>query len=245
MLVGLYLSPRSAAPLTPLGLRSGVPSTPVNGVLLDCRPLGAAPDAVVAAIRTLAPSPDLLLLVDVESSLVPSIVEAFGMEKSYHAELFQRAQPNLQSGAKIGVCVLSRHPLFEGTPVRLDRRVVGVEAVMVVEERAMQVRCVAIDDQGEPPAPTVKPESPADAAPQLLLSGGRIGGVWTVSLTKGVSMESQPELSVIRRKDSPAAIAFSVGRLPATKATTGPATASTAPATRAAPASGPATDRAE
>ncbi|QOV91142.1 hypothetical protein [Humisphaera borealis] len=224
VLGGLYLSPKSHAPSAPGGITNGLPNPPIAGVLLDCRPYGASPQSITSAIRRLAESPDLLVLVDIESSLVPPVIEAFGMERSYHAELFQRSQASLASREKIGVCILSKHGLFEGTPMRIDRRSVGVETVMVVENRAMRVRCIALDDAPLPPSPAAHPKAWVGGATPVVLTAGRIGGKWIVDLNDG----STEGLTFLKRQDAPVGVAFSLGAEPAARDAAPTATRATA-----------------
>lgn len=226
VLAGLYLSPKSQAPRLPATVTFGPPPRPVTGVLIDCRPLGGSSEAIVAGIRKLAPSPELLLLVDIESSLVPGVIEAFGMQKSYHAELFQRSEARV-GGDRIGVCILSSHGLFEGTPIRVDRRSIGVASAVVVGGKAMHVRCVAVDDAALP-APPTHPKAITGES-HLVLTAGRINGVWQVTLSElsGEGMRTATNASVVEvsRRDAPAAIVFAVKGVvaPGTKAASNPA----------------------
>jgi len=241
VLIGLILSPRSQSPRVPEGLVNGLPQEPVRGVLLDCGPFGASPDAVIAAIQALQSQPDLLLLVDIESSVLPPIVEKFGLYgfyASYHAELFQQAQPNPASGERIGICVLSRHGLYESAPVRVGRRSIGVETVMAVGGRAMHVRCVAVDDFGELPAPILAPKSLAGGPPPVLLTGGRVRGAWSLAVAG-----AEGGFRETRREEGPVGVAFTVGLAGAPGAMTSRAPAAGSAAVTSRPA--PATDRAE
>jgi hypothetical protein len=211
VLAGLYLSPKSQAPRLPATVTFGPPPQPVTGVLIDCRPLGGSSEAIVAGIRKLAPSPELLLLVDIESSLVPGVIEAFGMQKSYHAELFQRSEARV-GGDRIGVCILSSHGLFEGTPIRVDRRSIGVASAVVAGDKAMHIRCVAVDDAALP-APPAHPKAITGES-HLVLTAGRIGGAWQVTLSElaaeGLQAPMAASIVDITRREAPAAIVFSI-----------------------------------
>lgn len=246
VLAGLYLSPRSISPTVPAGVVSGVPDQVIRGVLLDCRPLGASPDRVIAAVRELASAPDLLLLVDIESSLVPAVVEAFAMQRSYHAELYQRAQPSLAGGGRIGVCILSPHGLFQASPVRVDRRVIGVETIMVIDGKSMHVRCLALDDAVALPPIVTHPKALEGGPPPVLLSGGRVRGQWVLTLDGVAAATAGGEWLVeTRREAGPVGVAFKVGRQADAEATTGPGPAPPATSTPAVSRPAPATGRVE
>lgn len=225
--VGLYLSPKSRAPSLPPGVSMGLPSKPIRGVMLDCRPYGPSAEAIVRAIRQHGDAPDLLVLVDVESFLVPPVIEAFGMQPSYHAELFQRAQGNANNREKIGLCILSRHALYEGTPVRVDRRTVGVETMMVVENRAMRVRCLALDDA--PPPPVNDHPKAALVGSPLVLTAGRLAGQWQVRLQStakdGGKNDRDDAVAVTAHDTAPVVVAFTLHAEASSAPATGPATA--------------------
>lgn len=220
VLGGLYLSPKSKSPRVPEGVTFGPPARPLTGVVIDCRPLGGSPEAIAAGIRKLVESPDLLLLVDIESALAPGVIESFGMQKSYHAELFQRSEATL-GGERIGICILSKHGLFEGAPIRVDRRTVGVASAVVADGRAMHVRCVAVDD-APLPAPPSHPKAIVGQT-QSVLTAGRIGGKWVVELVdlsaEGVRSAAGAAVTESIRRDAPSAIVFviSAAYAPATK----------------------------
>lgn len=166
VLGGLFLAPRGHAPPLPAGTPRGRPDQPVVGVLLDCKPIGASPDAIVAAVRRLADSarsagdppsagdplrpgatPDLVVLVDVEGTFVPPVIAALGLQGSYHPQLYQRVRPTAGEKVKVGVCVLSKHPLYAGRPIRTADRSIGVAADVVIAGRAFTVACVDVKDQ--------------------------------------------------------------------------------------------------
>lgn len=205
VLAGLFAAPRGHAPPLPTGGPRGLPGRPVTGVLLDCRPLGPSPDAVLAALRDLEPDADVVLLVDVEASLVPPVVEALGLQASYHPQLYQRVRPTPGGKEKIGLCILSPHPQYAGRPIRLaDGRVVGVAADVVVDGSAFSVACL---DLREPSYAAVRSAPPTSVLAEPFegfeVVAGRSEGALFVD-----ALNAADGASVVRRRTAPDGLAF-------------------------------------
>ena len=215
VLGGLFLAPRGRAPALPAGTPRGLPERPFVGVLLDCRPLGVSPDAIVAAVRALEPAPDLILLVDVEASLVPSVIQSLGLQASYHPQLYQRVRPSADADGKVGLCVLSKHPLYGGRPIRLGPdRPVGVAVDVVAGGRAFTAACV---DVREPLFAGSRPAPAGDAAEAFggvdVVAGRSAGALFVEAGGIGSTAPSAGggTIEVLRRMDAPAALTFRLG----------------------------------
>jgi hypothetical protein len=89
---GLYLSPRTHSPPVPAGIVDGFPDQPVKIAIIDGSQIGPQPQRVIDAILRVERSPDVVMLIGVDSSMVPPAVEVFGMQGAYHPQLYQRTK---------------------------------------------------------------------------------------------------------------------------------------------------------
>ena len=214
VLAGLFLAPKGRAPVLPAGTPRGLPERPASGVLLDCRPLGASPDAIVAAVRTLDPAPDLVLLLDVEATLLPNVVQALGLQASYHPQLYQRVRPSAEAKEKVGLCVLSRHPLYDGRSIRLGReRPIGVAAEVVIEGRALAVSCLDVREPWFATSRSAAPPEAAEAFARVDVVAGRSAGrlfAERAAAATTVPSAGGGTVEVLRRMENPAALTFRI-----------------------------------
>ena len=97
------------------------------------------------------------------------------MQGAYHPQLFQRAEP-ARGGKPVGVCVLSRLPLYEGTRIGTGSGpAAGVAAVSVVGGRKFFVACVDVEAAvGEGSAAALLRWS-KEAGPTPVVVGGAFG----------------------------------------------------------------------
>ena len=180
VLLGLFLAPRPHSPPAPPGVPFGVPPTPLRVVVYDAaaggRPLDA--DSIAADLRKRLPGAgdaDYVLLLGVEADQVPALASVLGMQESFEPRLCQRVR-RAGGPEPVGACVLSRHPLYEASPLRTSpRETYGVSAVSVVGGRKFLVACVSLSDGagGAEPATLIDSWRRAGAPPMLV--GGGVG----------------------------------------------------------------------
>lgn len=152
VLGGLFLAPRNKPPAAPPGVPWGVPDGPLRVVFYDARPAADGPgrtaDEIAADVRRLSDPPsalppaaaDYVLVVNLDPDAVLDLAAALGMQQSYHPSLFHRLPPG-RRGQAGGVCILSRHPLYEAAPLRSAGETFGVSAVSVVGGRKFMLVC--------------------------------------------------------------------------------------------------------
>jgi len=166
----------------------------VRFVVLDCAPLGPAPDVFAAGVRAVDASPDVVVLLGADGAAAAPTAEALGMRASFHPALAQRARPDPGGRARSGVCVLSRHGLFATEPVRVgDGRVVGVRTVAAVDGHRVPLAAVDLAAQ-------------ADAPNGITATGRAAGALFAVTTPGGGKVD------VITRKSNPDAIGFTLSR---------------------------------
>lgn len=143
LLAGLFLAPRRRAPGAPAA-EAGVPDRPLRILSYSVYHNFQGLDAVIADIQSLQPPADFVLLQDVELEHVLAIARAVGMEETFHPQLYQR-RPDAKHWP--GICILSRHPLYEGRPLKGgDGATFGVAATCVIEGKRFAVAVVTGDD---------------------------------------------------------------------------------------------------
>ena len=149
---GLMLVPRNKPPAAPAGVPWGAAEEPVSVVACDLSGRQITMEALAAEIRSAArasgaaaaDSPDLLLLDHVGADDALDLARLMGMQASFRPQHHQRV-PSAGGGASdfVGVGLLSKHPLYEGGPLRIDRKHSGgMSAVAVVGGRKFRVACV-------------------------------------------------------------------------------------------------------
>jgi hypothetical protein len=132
VLWGLFQAPRGRSPASP-DLKWGVPVNPVGFVSLDFGGQPGVAQSLVKQIHEL--DPDFVLVQNIRFDDVLPLAEAIGMERSYHPQLFQRPDPHSKDAP--GDVILSKHALYDATPVVLDSASQqpdgrGVSAVVVL-----------------------------------------------------------------------------------------------------------------
>jgi hypothetical protein len=176
------LVPRNKPPAAPAEVPWGAPPAPISVVTCDLSGRQVSADALAAEVRALAKVgaaggdyPDLLILAHIGADEAMALARLMGMEASYRPQHHQRARG---AAGFIGVCVLSRHPLYEGGPVRLDRKQsAGLSAVAVAGERKFRVACLVTGaPDGGGIGPLIERRNQGDA-PMLLALVGEAGAV--------------------------------------------------------------------
>jgi hypothetical protein len=133
VLWGLFQAPRLRSPASP-DLPWGRPARQVTVVSLDLGG-GAGPIASLAGpVRQL--DPDYVLVQNIRFDDVLPLAEALGMARSYHPNLFQRADPRAKDTP--GDLILSKHPLYDARPLALnpdprDPDLHGVESIAALD----------------------------------------------------------------------------------------------------------------
>lgn len=225
VLAGLYVAPRDRSPAVPAGLIAGWPDRPVTFVVLDAGPLGPRPELVAEAVLRAAANAgrgggsgdgvlasggpavaaDVVLLIDVEASMVPPVAEALKMQGSFHPQLYQRARRGRANvGPPPGVCLLSRLGLYAGAPVRKgggpgEAPTVGVTATAGVDGRRFDVTCLDVRQNADAGAILVGVQAglvggAADGGLFATLDGvGVMSGPATVPTTATSASATTPE----------------------------------------------------
>lgn len=190
VLAGLMLVPRNKPPAAPAGVPWGVPQEPVFIVTCDLAGRQVPIEALAAEVRSVAKaggaagdSPDLLLLAHAGADDALALARLMGMQASYRPQHHQRVRRLGGHGGSagtsdlVGVGLLSKHPLYEGGPLKIDRkRSAGVSAVVVVRGRKFRVACVyAGDPEGEGLSPLLEQRKAEGRPPTLLGLAGEAG----------------------------------------------------------------------
>src|SRR5205085_9949895 len=90
------------------------------------------------------------LLERVEETEAVPIAEMMAMQGSYHPGLYQRSQNLGGRKSSFGTCILSRHPLYEGAPIKNRRGAIfATRGVGVIDENQFQLICAAPRDADE------------------------------------------------------------------------------------------------
>ena len=184
VLGGLMLAPRAKPPAAPADVPWGAPGGELSLVTYDLSGQQVGADAIAQSIKNLARSagagddaPDFLAVVHIGSDDAMAWARALGMHASYRPQHHQRV-PRAGGGGGaggasdlVGVCLLSKHPLYEGGPLRIDRkRSSGVSAVAVVAGRKFRIACVyAAGPEAEALAP-LREQQKAEGGPPTLLA---------------------------------------------------------------------------
>lgn len=140
LLLGVYLSPHGKAPAAPASARWGVPARRLRIVMYDLRRQRAGEDPTFEQIAKL--KPDYLLLQGVEEDDAVQIAVMLGMQQSFHPQLFQRSMNLAGRRATYGNCVLSRWPLYEGSPWIGQNGPFGARATSVLENRKVLMSAI-------------------------------------------------------------------------------------------------------
>ncbi|HEX8912840.1 MAG TPA: hypothetical protein VF796_10810 [Humisphaera sp.] len=194
VLGGLYLSPKGRPPAEPAGLSPDLPPRAVQFVVLDCGPLGPAPDVIATGVRAVDGSPDVVVLLGLDGSAAAPTAEALGMRASFHPALSERAQPTAGDRGRVGLCVLSRHGLYGTEVVRAgDGRIVGVRTVAAIDGHRVPVAAVDVTE--------------GLSVPTVAVTVGRTGGALFAA-----GPAAGGKVDVITRKASPDAIGFALSR---------------------------------
>lgn len=131
VLWGLFLAPRARSPAAP-DLPWSAPVRPLRFVSIDFLGYIGAGVGLSEHIRKL--DPDYVLVQNVRFDDVHSLAEALGMARSFHPQLFQRADPRAKEAP--GDLVLSKHRLYDAAPATVktgSHRSRGVRAVAVFD----------------------------------------------------------------------------------------------------------------
>jgi hypothetical protein len=126
-------------------------------------------------------SPDFVALLHVSADDAVALAAALGIQDSYRPQHHQRVRRTAVGGGgegHVGVCLLSKHPLYEGGPLRIDRKQnAGVSAVAVVGATKFRVACIyAGDREGNRLVPLLE-QRKAEGRPPMLLVFGEDAGV--------------------------------------------------------------------
>ena len=135
LLWGLFLAPRAKAPASP-DAQWGVPRRPIRVVSLDLE--GSTRGVQEAAALLKAVDPDYVLAQRVPGDAVVPLAEALGMQRSFHPKNFVRHG----KGTSPGCLVLSKHPVYDATPLRPGSPAdvaLGVWATSVLDGRRFAV----------------------------------------------------------------------------------------------------------
>jgi hypothetical protein len=176
---GLMLAPRNKPPPAPAGVPWGAPPQSVSVVACDLSGRQVTMEALGAEIRAAAKasgaagdSPDFLVLQHVGADDTLALARVMGMQASYRSQHHQRVRGAGGGGASefVGVGLLSKHALYEGVPLRIDKKhSAGVSAVAVVGASKFRVACVyAADAEGAGLTPLLEQQE-ADGHPPALL----------------------------------------------------------------------------
>lgn len=131
LLWGLFRAPRAKAPTSP-DVPWGVPQRAVRVVCLDAGQWARTMEELPQRVAPL--DPDFVLVQRIPGRAVVPLAEALGMQRSYHPANFARGGDDDAGGCLI----LSKHPLYDATPLRPDVRrpvAAGVWATTVVDNR--------------------------------------------------------------------------------------------------------------
>jgi hypothetical protein len=140
--VGLFLAPKTKSPPVPAGIVEGFPDRRVSIAVVDGSNIGPQPERLIQAIRNLTTAPDIVMLIGVDSSVLPAIVEVFGMQGSFHPQLYQHVK-SPDGRDRRGAAILSRHALYAGAAANAgDRPNAGVQAVATIDGRTFRLTCL-------------------------------------------------------------------------------------------------------
>jgi hypothetical protein len=182
VLGGLMLVPRNKPPAAPARVPWGTPQEPVTVVACDLSGRQVTMEALAGQIeiaRGVSNRPDFVMLQHVGADDALVLARVMGMQASYRSQHHQRVRGAGGGGASdlVGVALLSKHPLYEGGPLRIDKkRSAGVSAVAVVGSTKFRVACVyAADAKGGGPAPLLEQQKADTHPPALVGLGGEAG----------------------------------------------------------------------
>ena len=175
VLAGLMLVPRNKPPEAPTDLPWGVPGEPVSVVTCDLSGRQVNVEALAAEVRALSDadgrggiSPDYLIVAHIGADDAMALARVMLMQASYRPQHHQRA---LGGAGLVGVCVLSRLPLYEGGPLRIDKkRSAGVSAVAVAGGQKFRLACLYAGAPDGGSAPPLLEQRKAESRPPALLA---------------------------------------------------------------------------
>jgi hypothetical protein len=199
--IGLYLSPRTKSPPVPAGFVEGFPQRAVTIAVVDAEDIGPQPQRVIDAISRVHQHPDVIMLIGIDSALVPPVAEVFGMQASFHPQLYQRVKRE-DGNEHRGVCILCKQELYAGAPVKTaDGRVVGVQTVATIDGRTFRLICL------DTPEPFVVNDHPrmcvmisrARGMPSFALDEGKAAaGHWTLTPANFIPDQPPATLFILR-----------------------------------------------
>jgi len=184
VLAGLMLVPRNKPPAVPPGVPWGAAGEAISLVTCDLSGQKPAVEALAAELRSggnaggpAGQVPDFLVVTHVGADDALAFARLMGMQSSYRPQHHQRVRGPGERGAGagtpnlIGVALLSKHPLYEGGPLKVDRkRSAGVAAVAVVGGQKFRIACVyGGGPKGEGLAPLLEQRKAEEGPPTLLV----------------------------------------------------------------------------
>jgi hypothetical protein len=165
---GLYVTPRATPPQPPEHVAVGAPHHKLRFVSYDLARQPPANEPMLPVIVKL--DPDYVLLQDVNEDDVVEIAQFFGMQHSYHPQLYQRSEHLAGKRGTWGNVILSRQSLYQGSPLGGIRGGFGAWAASIVDDRKFFVACVhfAAGDPGVAEAKTLQEIWKSRGSPPLV-----------------------------------------------------------------------------
>jgi hypothetical protein len=174
VLAGLMFFPRERPPAAPPELRWGAADRALLFVTCDLAKNRASKNSerVRAAAREagVAGQPDYVLLLNAAADEAMVMARELDMHASYRPQHHQRVKRAGGGDASAGVCILSPHPLYEGGPLRIDRKhSAGVSVVSAVGGKKFRVACLYLTDSRLEGAAALAEQRRAEAQPPAVL----------------------------------------------------------------------------